>query len=113
MSALFHVVPKEELLRDYIRLSTEHVRRIAASRDAEALFEYGSRLRNSDRAELNEAEGWQFIEAAAKLGHPVALGLCFFYGQGVEEDRQRAFELFESAAQQSNARGKIPSYTKP
>ncbi len=74
--------------------------------DAEALFESGRRLRNGVGLAKDEEAGWKLIIEAAKLGHAVALGFCFFFGRGTAENLTRAVELYRTSAERGHPAGR-------
>jgi TPR repeat protein len=73
--------------------------------DAEALFERGKRLRLGIGIIQNEEAGWKLIIEAAKLGHPLALALCFYVGQGTAKNLNRAVELYRASAEREHPAG--------
>ena len=65
--------------------------------DKEALFAKAGEYHAKE--DLEGMIPW--LEKAAELGHIQAktnLGLCYFFGNGTEQNYEQAFELFEVAA---------------
>ncbi len=72
--------------------------------EAEAFFIHGNKL----LLLLNDQEtkrGWQLVLKAARLGLPLALAQCFYSGQGVAVDRNRAVELVRASARRGHPIG--------
>jgi TPR repeat protein len=71
--------------------------------DIEARFERGDRLRLGLKVLMEEDRGWAEIIATAKLGHPVALGLCLLFGKGVEKNQELAVEILKPSSDRGHA----------
>ena len=101
--SLENIVARAELERHgYHELSEEQLR---LKDDPEALLERGIRLKDGIGAHKDEGSGWEAIMSSAKLGHPVALALCFRYAKGTEENVQRGIELLRDSASREHASG--------
>jgi hypothetical protein len=66
--------------------------------DAEALFQRGIRLVYGMGVRMDGNSGWELIISSAKLGHPVALALCFIERKGTEWNMYRAGRLLRDSA---------------
>ncbi len=102
--SLENIVPLPELERHgYHELSEEQLR---LKDDPEALLERGIRLRYGVGVHVDAGDSRKLIMSSAKLGHPVALALCFNFGMKVTEaDKQRAVELLQGSASRGHAAG--------
>jgi TPR repeat protein len=99
--SLEHIVPNASLERGhYHQLATSELDKL---NDAEALFERGWRLRGGIGVANDAKGGWSLTIEAAKLGHPVALGVCSDFGRGTAKNHNRAVELYRA----SSARGHV------
>jgi hypothetical protein len=95
------VQPELELY-GYHELSEEQLR---LKDDPEALLERGIRLWQGIGVREDADSGWEAIISSAKLGHPVALALCFRSGRGTEKNQRRAIELLRDSASRGHAAG--------
>jgi TPR repeat protein len=101
--SLEDIIPNASLERHgYHELSEEQLR---LKGDPEALLHLGIRLWHGIGVRRNGDGGWEAIVSSAKLGHPVALALCFFYAKGTETNGQRAMELLRDSASRGHAAG--------
>ncbi len=73
--------------------------------DAESLFQVADRIIDGIGIEQNREMGWGMMIEAARRGHPVALGACFLFGQGVKKNKAQAIELFRASADRGHASG--------
>ena len=97
------IIARAELERHgYHELSEEQLR---LKDDPEALLRRGIRLKHGIGARIDRDSGWQAIMSSAKLGHPVALALCFLYAKGTERNMQSAIELLRDSASRGHAAG--------
>ena len=97
------IIARAELERHgYHELSEEQLR---LKDDPQALLERGIRLWHAIGVRKDEVSGWELIVSSAKLGHPVALALCFLHGYGAEENVQRAVELLSDSSSRGHAVG--------
>jgi hypothetical protein len=79
--SLDRIAPDASLERGhYHQLATPELDRL---NHAEAHYERGRRFRSGISVTKNEEVGWKLTIEAAKLGHPVALAVCFRYGQAL------------------------------
>jgi TPR repeat protein len=82
--------------------------------DAEALFQRGDRLMNGIGIEENCKSGMDIVVEAARRGHPVALGVCYFYGKcGFDNWLNRTFECFRASAEHGHATAQYYYVTHP
>ncbi len=101
--SLENIIARAELERHgYHELSEEQLR---PKDDPEALLERGIRLRHGIGIRKDEDSGWEAIMSSAKLGHPVALALCFLHAKGTEQNDQRAIELLRDSESRGHAVG--------
>jgi TPR repeat protein len=75
--------------------------------DAEALSEYGYRLRFGIGFVTDEKVAWRFIKQAARMGHAISLGRCCYNGEGLQCNYQRAFRLFNESAIRGHPAGEF------
>jgi TPR repeat protein len=103
--SLERVIPNASLERTYYhQIATSELDKLD---DAEALFERGRRLRLGIALAKDEEAGWNLIIESAKLGHPVALGLCFHEGRGTKQNQNRAIELYRASAERGHPAGSL------
>lgn len=93
-------------------LERKHYHQLATSEldkldDAEALYERGRRLLDGVGVLEDSEAGWDLIIESAKLGHPVALGLCFHEGRGTKQNQNRAIELYRASAERGHPAGSL------
>ena len=101
--SLENIVARAELERHgYHELSEEQLR---LKDDPEALLHRGIRLKHGIGVRMDKGSGWEAIMSPAKLGHPVALALCFLYGKGTKSNAQRSIELLRDSASRGHAVG--------
>jgi TPR repeat protein len=94
-------------LKNYFRLNKRELLERAQNGEAEALFELGYRLRQGVGFSCDEERSLELTVRAALLGHPVALGFCFYNAIRVTRDEQRALELYLQASQHNSVAGKL------
>jgi hypothetical protein len=100
--SLEEITPNASVERHgYHELSEEQLR---LKDDPEALFERGTRLRHGIGVRANDNTGWELIISSAKLGHPVALALCFKFGK-LSGDVEKAAELLRDSASRGHVAG--------
>ncbi len=100
-----HIVVDASLERGhYHQLTTSELDKLD---NAEALYERGRRLRNGISVKMDEEAGWKLFVEAAKLGHAVALALCFHNGRGTAKNLNRGFELFHASAERGHPGGSL------
>ena len=101
--SLENIIARAEVERHgYHELSEEQLRR---KDDPEALLHRGIRLWLGLGVRKDEDSGWELIISSAKLGHPVALALCFLYGKGTEMNMEHGIELLGDSASRGHAVG--------
>jgi uncharacterized membrane protein len=100
---LENIVARAELERHgYHELSEEQLR---LKDDPEALLHRGIRLKHGIGVCEDGGSGWEAIMSSAKLGHPVALALCFLYAKGTKSNVRRSIELLRDSASRGHAAG--------
>jgi hypothetical protein len=86
--SLENIIARAELERHgYHELSEEQLR---LKDDPEALLDRGHRMWEGIGVHMNVVSGQDLIISSAKLGHPVALALCFLFGRHGEEQTARS-----------------------
>ncbi len=99
-----NIVARAELeWHGYHELSEEQLR---LKDDPEALLQRGIRLWLGIAVRVDVDSGWELIITSAKLGHPVALALCFLSGKGTQKNVQHGIELLSDSASRGHAFGK-------
>ena len=72
-----------------------------ANYDREAQYKLGVLLLDE-----HEKDGFEFVNLAMENGHPEArftLAQCYFYGNGIDEDKGKAYYLYKAEAESGNA----------
>ena len=101
--SLESIIARAELERHgYHELSEQQLR---LKDDPEALLIRGAHSHYGIGTCEDADRGWELIISSAKLGHPVALALCFRYIKGAEKNVQRALELLRDSASRGHAVG--------
>jgi TPR repeat protein len=73
--------------------------------DPDSLCERSRRLRLGIYVCADEESGWNLNIQAARLGHPVALALCFLFGRGAKVNIAKAVELLRGSAERGHPAG--------
>jgi hypothetical protein len=81
-----------------------HLDQLEKLNDAEALYQIGDRLMHGIDIKQNKDLGIGLMIEAARRGHAVALGVCFFRGRRVEM-KARAIELLRASADRGHVSG--------
>jgi len=84
---------------------------LVRSRNAQAMFLYSSFSINGEETEeeFNKRRIGLLIDAS-ELGYPPAiyeLAVCYYYGDGVEEQRHLSSSLFQLAAEKGHGKAKL------
>jgi hypothetical protein len=88
------------------QLAVEHYKKaIEINRDTRAMNELGTLLITGSGIERNPKLGFSYITSAANRGNSASrfnLGLAYYYGFYLVQDRQRGLEFIYTAAKQGN-----------
>jgi hypothetical protein len=87
---------------EYHKLSFDQLEKLD---DAEALFQRADRLLWGMGINPNEKLADGFMIEAARRGHPLALGVCFLRGKGLDMNETRGVELLQASADRGYASG--------
>jgi TPR repeat protein len=87
---------------EYHKLELHQLDRID---DAEALYQIADRIMHGTGMKENRELGLGIMIEAARRGHAVALGVCFFHAQGIKMNEARGFELLRASAHRGHVSG--------
>ncbi len=102
--SLENIVVDEKLEKNEYHLLDRQ--ELEALSDAESIYERGRRLLLGADVIANPEKALSFIYEAARLGHAVALAVCYQNGKGAEADLRRAWMLYQASADRGHAAGK-------
>jgi TPR repeat protein len=107
MASILDIKPDPQLEVNHFHLLSSKELAARLDEQVEAVFMYGYKIRKGIGTAVDEELGWTFIERAARRGHPLAIGMCLFFGQHVKKDLPRAVQIIRQACERGYPPGML------